>query len=86
MEEVEATAKRGYAHSIGEFTEGIMAIALPIFGREGEVSYIFNCSLMIHDLMPREAEIAAAMLATANDIHRVTLARLPAGFPTVLPG
>lgn len=85
VEEVEATARRGYARSIGEFTEGIMALALPIFGREGEVSYVFNCSLRIDDMMPREAEIGAAMLAAANDIHRVTLPRLPAGFPAALP-
>lgn len=82
--EILATRERGYARSIGEFTEGIMAIALPIFGREGEVSFIFNCSLMIQDLLRREHEVAAEMLSVANEIHRTILARVPKDFPTSL--
>lgn len=84
IHEVEMTRSRGYARSVGEFTEGIMALALPIFSRDGEVIYIFNCSLMIQDCMAREHEIASAMIDTAAQIHRAILARVPPGFPTSL--
>jgi DNA-binding IclR family transcriptional regulator len=75
---IEATRRRGYAVSKGEFTEGIMAIALPIFDRDGEVSYVFNCSFMIDRFLPREEPVAREMLVALRDIHRDTLARPPA--------
>ena len=75
---IEATRRRGYAVSKGEFTEGIMAIALPIFDRDGEVAYVFNCSFMVDRFLPLEEAVAREMLIALRDIHRETLARPPA--------
>lgn len=80
---VAATRERGYALSQGEFTEGIMAIALPIFDRDGQVSFIFNCSFMIDSFLPEEKEVAAEMIRAATEIHRATLARPPESFPAL---
>lgn len=82
-EAVAATRERGYALSQGEFTEGIMAIALPIFDRDGQVSFIFNCSFMIDSFVPEERKVAAEMIRAATEIHRATLARPPEDFPVL---
>ncbi len=78
---IDATRQKGYAVSKGEFTEGIMAIALPIFDRDGEVAYVFNCSFMIDSFLPIEKEVAEQMIAAMRDIHRETRARPPAIWP-----
>lgn len=84
VREVEASRARGYAVSIGEFTDGIMAIALPLFNRDGEVAFVFNCSLMIQDLLNQERYIASEMIATAAEIHHAILGRPPEDYPTKL--
>ncbi|CAN7637135.1 IclR family transcriptional regulator domain-containing protein [Brucella pseudogrignonensis] len=70
----------GYTRSVGEFTEGLMAIALPIFNRAGQVQYIFNVSSLVGTLLPREEEVAREMLQTVAQIHRARGER-SAGFP-----
>lgn len=70
----------GYACSRGEFTDGLMAIALPIFDRDGQVQYILNCSAPIEKLQEIEKEVAARMRQAVAMIHRDLLARPPAGF------
>jgi DNA-binding IclR family transcriptional regulator len=78
--EVEATRARGYARSVGEFTVGIVSLALPIFDAEGEVDFIFNCVLFANMTAQDEVRIAAEMKQAALHIHRATLARAPASY------
>lgn len=75
--EIAATRQRGYARSVGEFTEGLMALALPIFNREGEVAFIFNCSSLIPVLEKCEVEVAGHMVRTMLEIHRTLGSRPP---------
>lgn len=77
-----ATRRRGYARSVGEFTEGLMALALPIFNRAGQVQYIFNVSSLVGTLLPREEEVAREMQQTAAQIHRALAASVPPDFPS----
>jgi DNA-binding IclR family transcriptional regulator len=79
--EIGATRRRGFARSIGEFTEGLMAISLPIFDRAGRVVYVFSCCSLTGAFQPREAEIAREMQRVAAEIHRAILARTPPDFP-----
>lgn len=79
--EIAATRKRGYARSVGELTEGLMALAMPIFDRYGEVIYIFSCSGLLATVAPREETIGQEMIRTAMDISRAIQGRLPPGFP-----
>ncbi|MDW6023411.1 IclR family transcriptional regulator [Mesorhizobium sp. BAC0120] len=80
--EIGATRRRGYARSVGEFTEGLMALALPIFDRSGRVAYIFNVSSLVNTLLPREEQVAQEMQRTAGQIHRAIAARVPPDFPS----
>lgn len=82
--EIIATRRRGYSRSIGEFTEGLAALALPIFDRDGKVAFIFNCSSLITTLEPQEKEVAKEMIRTATQIHRGILGKPPANFPAVV--
>lgn len=80
--EIGATRRRGYARSIGEFTEGLMALALPIFDRTGRVVYVYNISSLVGTLLPREDEVAREMQRTASLIHRAIAAGAPLDFPS----
>ena len=80
--EIGATRRRGYARSVGEFTEGLMALALPIFDRSGQVAYLFNISSLVNTLLPREQDVAREMQRTAAQIHRALAARVPPDFPS----
>ncbi len=80
--EIGETRRRGYARSVGEFTEGLMAMALPIFDRSGRVAYIFNISSLIGTLLPREQQVAREMQRTAAQIHRALAASTPPDFPS----
>jgi len=80
--EIVATRKRGYARSVGELTEGLMALGMPIFDRQGEVIYIFTCSGLLSALAPREEQLAREIVRTAISINRALLARVPGDFPT----
>jgi DNA-binding IclR family transcriptional regulator len=79
--EIAATRKRGYARSVGELTEGLMALAMPIFDRFGEVIYIFSCSGLLANVAPREEAIGQEMIQTAIDINQAIQGRAPPGFP-----
>lgn len=79
--EIGATRRRGYARSVGEFTEGLMALALPIFDRGGRVIYLFNVSSLVGTLLPREEEVVREMHRTVGQIHRAIAANVPPDFP-----
>lgn len=79
--EIAATRKRGYARSVGELTEGLMALGMPIFGRHGEVIYVFSCSGLLSALAPREEMLAREIVKAAVAINRALLARIPDDFP-----
>jgi DNA-binding IclR family transcriptional regulator len=81
--EIAGTRKRGYARSVGEFTEGLMALGMPIFNRFGEVSYVFTCSGLLSSLAPREEGIAREMIRAAVDVNQAVLGRMPADFPMI---
>lgn len=83
--ELAATRARGWARSVGEFTEGLMALALPIFDRHGEVVFVFNVATLIPVLAPREDEVAAQLIRTAAEIHHATGATVPDDFPRPEP-
>ncbi|WP_108662483.1 IclR family transcriptional regulator [Acuticoccus kandeliae] len=79
--EFAATRARGYARSIGELTDGLMALGMPIFDRNGEVIYVFTCSGHIGNLAPREEKLAREIIRTAVSINSAILARTPPDFP-----
>jgi DNA-binding IclR family transcriptional regulator len=81
--EIAATRKRGYARSVGEFTEGLMALGMPIFNRFGEVSYVFTCSGLLSSVAPREEAIAREMIRAAVDANQAVLGHMPADFPMI---
>jgi DNA-binding IclR family transcriptional regulator len=81
--EIAATRKRGYARSIGELTEGLMALGMPIFDRYGEVAYVFTCSGLLSTVAPIEEALAREMINTSIAINRAVLGRMPADFPSL---
>jgi DNA-binding IclR family transcriptional regulator len=80
--EIAETRRRGYARNIGEFTEGLMALALPIFDREGVPFLIFNCASLIAVMAARELEVASAMTEAAREIHGALGSAVPRDFPS----
>lgn len=80
-EQILATRRRGYARSVGEFTEGLMALGMPIFDKNGEVAYVFTCSGLLSNMMPREQILADEVIRTASAINRAVLGRTPPDFP-----
>lgn len=80
--EIGATRRRGYSRSVGEFTAGLMAMALPIFDRSGRIAYVFNISSLVGTLLPREEEAAYEMQRSAARIHRAIAANVPPDFPS----
>ena len=83
VEEVELTRRRGYSRSFGEHFEGLMAFGLPIFGRNGDVSYVFCVMGFVNDLPSHEKRVTELMKRTVRDIHNSTMAGPP---PDFLPG
>lgn len=84
-EEIAATRRRGYARSRGEFTEGLMALGMPIFDRGGEVIYVFTCSGLMASMAPREEAIAQEIIRAAAAINAAMLGHPPPDFPKGLP-
>ncbi|WP_161555906.1 IclR family transcriptional regulator [Mangrovicoccus ximenensis] len=78
---IRATRERGYARSVGEFTDGIMAMALPIFGTDGRVRFIFDCVGRTETVAPREEQIARALVDCVTRIHDLFGSILPPDFP-----
>lgn len=78
---IRETRARGYALSVGEFTEGIMAMALPIFGQDGRVRYIFDCVGRVESLAARERVVADVLLNCVTRIHDLFGSPLPPDFP-----
>jgi DNA-binding IclR family transcriptional regulator len=79
--EIAATRKRGYARSVGEFTEGLMALGMPIFNRFGDVIYVFTCSGLLSAVAPREEMLAREMIRAAIAANKAILGRMPPDFP-----
>jgi DNA-binding IclR family transcriptional regulator len=79
--ELEETRQRGYARSVGEFTEGVMAVALPVFNRKGEVAFTLDCVGTVPSMLPREAAIAGALQRAVGRLHQRLGSQLPAGYP-----
>jgi len=75
------TRKRGYARSIGEFTDGLMALALPIFSPSGAILFIISCVSTYPTLVQKEATVVAELTRAATDIHALFGSAIPADFP-----
>ena len=84
--ELDATRKRGYARSVGEFTEGVMALALPVFNRKGEVAFLLDCVGTVPSILPREIAIAAALQKAVGRLHQRLGSLLPQGYPAASGG
>jgi DNA-binding IclR family transcriptional regulator len=78
--ELAATRARGYARSRGEFFEGVMGLGLPIFGADGEISLVLQCTGLIRGLEPEETRVARAMWDAVNDMHAAIGGRPPETF------
>jgi len=78
--ELAATRMRGYARSRGEFFEGVMGLGLPIFGSDGNVALVLQCTGLIRALEPEEARVARAMWEAVADMHTAIGGRPPDDF------
>ena len=83
-EELTATRERGYARSVGEFTEGFVTLLLPVFDRSGEVFMILQLAGVTDLVGPREAEVVRALQRCVSRIHRAIDGRPPIDFPTIV--
>jgi len=79
--ELVATRRRGYARSLEEFTEGVMAIAMPVFDATGTIAYICDCVGTLAVMRDNEARIAKAMIEAVADLHRLFGSITPPDFP-----
>jgi DNA-binding IclR family transcriptional regulator len=83
--ELKATRSRGYARSRGEFFEGVMGLGLPIFGPDGEVALVLQCTGLIRSLEPQEGRVARAMWSAVERMHAATGGRRPHDFVLSVP-
>lgn len=79
--EIAATRDRGYSRSIREHFDAMMALGIPIFGRDGEVLYVFCVIGVVQDLEPQETVVARAIRETVWDIHQAIVSNPPDDFP-----
>ncbi len=79
--ELQATRLRGYSRSIGEFTQGLTAIALPVFDSDGKVIFILDCLGLSLTMALHETDIAEHTIQTVKAIHQLISGKPPKGFP-----
>lgn len=82
--EVQATRRRGYARSNGEFTDGLMAIAMPVFDQAGQVAFICDCVGTVPIMEEKEAKVFKEMTLAVDGLHRLIGSRVPSDFPRPL--
>ncbi|HMN84769.1 MAG TPA: IclR family transcriptional regulator C-terminal domain-containing protein [Bauldia sp.] len=75
----EETRRRGYAISLGEYTDGIVSIGLPIFDSRGRIILIVQMPGVRDRVEQRVEELAAALTAAVAEIHRRIGGRPPPG-------
>lgn len=78
--ELAATRARGYSLSINELSENLTAVAMPIFGRSGEVVYIVSCSFPSSEPDFDHQKISAKLRKSIDYIHIQSIAAVPAEF------
>lgn len=76
-----AARQRGYARSAGEYMDGFLTVALPVFNREGRPFLIVSIGSANAVMEPREQEIVNALISAVADIHREIDGRPPVDFP-----
>lgn len=79
--EIALTRNRGYSRSVGEHFDAMMALGMPIFGRNEEVLYVFCVIGIVQDLLAEEHAVASAMRETVWAIHQALVSKLPREFP-----
>lgn len=80
--ELAATRRRGYSRSVGEHFDGMLAYGLPIFGRDGNVLYIFCLAGFVQQAEAVEEAVTEAMKQAVREIHDAILGAPPADFLT----
>lgn len=79
--EIQATRQRGYARSNGEFTDGLMAIAMPVFDQAGKITFICDCVGTVPIMEEKEPKIFKEMTLAVDELHRLIGSRVPPDFP-----
>lgn len=69
--EIAATLDRGYAISRGEYTPGVMSLAVPIFDARGHLIMVLQTPGLLPDVAQREHSIAQALIACAGRLSGV---------------
>jgi DNA-binding IclR family transcriptional regulator len=64
------TRRRGYAISLGEYTDGIISIGLPIFDSRGRIILVVQVPGVREQVEHRLPELAAGLIAAVAEIHR----------------
>lgn len=67
--EIARTRERGYARSVGEFTDGLTALAVPILDATGSPAYVVSCASLSSIMADEEERVAGAMVAAVAGIH-----------------
>lgn len=80
-DEIYETRRRGYARSISEFTDGLMAIAMPVFDPSGEVAFICDCVGTVPIMEEKESKVFKEMTLAVDELHRLIGSRVPPDFP-----
>jgi DNA-binding IclR family transcriptional regulator len=75
--EFKDTRRRGYAISVGEYTEGILSIGLPIFDSRGRIILIVQVPGVRDKMTPRLEVLTTALIAVVADIHHRIGGRRP---------
>ena len=75
--EFSKTRRRGYAISLGEYTEGILSIGLPIFDSRGRIVVIVQVPGVREKMMARLDTLTTALIAAVGEIHQRIGGRRP---------
>lgn len=86
LRELEDTRRRGYAHSVNEYLEGVSSIAAPVFDTVGGLLCILQCPGFFHGVMLREHETGRALFETVREIHAQLGGTPPCGFGDAFTG
>ena len=75
--EFKKTRRRGYAISLGEYTEGILSIGLPIFDLRGRIVVVVQVPGVREKMMARLKTLTMALIAAVAKIHQRIGGRRP---------
>ncbi|MFC3705027.1 IclR family transcriptional regulator [Devosia honganensis] len=79
--EIQATRERGYARSNSEYTDGLTAIAMPVFDKSGHVILLCDCVGTAPIMEEKELTVFKEMTLAVDELHRLIGSRVPSDFP-----